>query len=104
MFIYINDSNDFIHSSIRAHDAINGAGSYSYEQEELIVLCEKALYKRSAGITVCVSDGNNLCRIKGISGQQVALSRLRIAREQPGDQTMTERAPAGATPAGHTWS
>jgi hypothetical protein len=26
----------------RARDAINGAGSYSYEQEELVVLCEKA--------------------------------------------------------------
>jgi hypothetical protein len=52
-----------------------------------------------------MSDGNSLWKDKKESvGQQAALSSLRIAREQPGDQTMTDHAPAGATPAGHTWS
>ena len=55
------------------------------------MLCEKALYKRSAGITVCVSDGNNLCRIKGISGTASSVikaqDRKRAARRPDDDGT-----------------
>ncbi len=42
---------------ICTRDAINGAGSYNYEQGELTVLCEEALQKCRASITVCMSDG-----------------------------------------------
>ena len=45
---------------ICTRDAINGAGSYNsynYEQGELTVLCEEALHKFRASITVCMSDG-----------------------------------------------
>jgi hypothetical protein len=48
----------------RCTDAINGAGSYNCEREELTVLCEEALQKCMAGITVCMSDGNRLWKDK----------------------------------------
>ncbi len=41
---------------------------------------------------------------EGSMGQPAVLSGIRIARHQLGDQATTDRAPAGATPAGHTWS
>ena len=54
----------FIRVCTRARDAINGTGSYSYEQEELPVLCEKAFQISRASITVCVSEGNSLWKDK----------------------------------------
>jgi hypothetical protein len=54
----------FIRVCTRARDAINGTGSYSYEQEELPVLCEEAFQISRASITVCVSEGNSLWKDK----------------------------------------
>ena len=42
---------------ICTRDAINGAGSYNYEQGELTVLCEEALQNFRASIAACMSDG-----------------------------------------------
>ena len=50
----------FIRVCTRARDAINGTGSYSYEQEELPVLCGEAFLTCRASITVGVSEGSSL--------------------------------------------
>ena len=97
-----------IFTCTRARGATNDAGSHNYEQEELPVLCEEAFLKCRASITVGVSEGRSLWKDPREQWdsqlQPAALSGIRIARQQPGDQTTTDRAPAGATPAGHTWS
>ncbi len=47
----------FVRVCTCARDAINGTGSYSYEQEEAFQICR-------ASITVCVSEGNSLWKDK----------------------------------------
>ena len=91
-----------IFTCTRARDATNDAGSHNYEQEELPVLCEEVFLKCRTSITVGVSEGSSLW--KDQRDQWDSQQCYQASRQQPGDQATTDRSPAGATPAGHTWS